>query len=55
TCGVKDHFHDLNPYAEHLCGNEHACPEECEMPGICEIFTELVRRTWVFQGQRGSF
>ncbi|GLJ34389.1 hypothetical protein SUGI_0691410 [Cryptomeria japonica] len=55
TCGVKDHFHDLDQNAEHLCGNEHACSHECEMPGICEIFTELVKQTRVFQGQRGSF
>ncbi|GLJ34377.1 hypothetical protein SUGI_0691170 [Cryptomeria japonica] len=55
TCGVKHHFHDLDQNAEHLCGNEHACTHECEMPGICEIFTELVKQTRVFQGQRGSF
>ncbi|KAH9312709.1 hypothetical protein KI387_027744 [Taxus chinensis] len=55
SCGVKDHFHDLVAGAEHLCGNEHARAESCEMPGICEIFTELVRQNRVFQGQRGSF
>lgn len=55
TCGVKDHFHDLDQHAEHLCGNEHACTCYCELPGICEIFTELVKQTRVFQGQRGSF
>ncbi|GLJ33822.1 hypothetical protein SUGI_0679990 [Cryptomeria japonica] len=54
-CGVEDHFHDLDRNAEHLCGNEHVCTEECEMLGICEIFTELVKQTRVFQGQRGSF
>ncbi|XP_057849508.2 uncharacterized protein LOC131060346 [Cryptomeria japonica] len=54
-CGVKDHFHALDQNAEHLCGHEHACTHECEIPGICEIFTELVKQTRVFQGQRGSF
>jgi hypothetical protein len=55
TCGQKDHFHDLNRDAEHLCGNEHVCPDKCQVSGICEIFTELVRQTRQFQGRRGSF
>ncbi|GLJ34383.1 hypothetical protein SUGI_0691250 [Cryptomeria japonica] len=56
TCGVKDHFHGMNdPYVEHLCGSEHACAEKCEEPVICEILTELVRQTRVFEGQRGCF
>ncbi|GLJ34388.1 hypothetical protein SUGI_0691360 [Cryptomeria japonica] len=56
TCGVKDHFHGMNdPNVEHLCGSEHACAEKCEEPGICEILTELVRQTRVFEGQRGCF
>ncbi|GLJ33423.1 hypothetical protein SUGI_0672620 [Cryptomeria japonica] len=54
TCGEKDHFHALDPYAAHFCGNEHACPENCEMPGICEISTKLVRQTCHYMGQRGS-
>ncbi|GLJ34369.1 hypothetical protein SUGI_0691060 [Cryptomeria japonica] len=55
TCGVEDHFHDLNLNAEHFCGKEHVCTHECEKRGICEIFTELVKQTQIFQGQRGSF
>ncbi|XP_057831411.1 uncharacterized protein LOC131042113 [Cryptomeria japonica] len=51
TCGEEDHFHK----GEHLCGNEHTCPENCEMPGICEVFTQLVRKSCNFKGQRGSF
>ncbi|KAH9289231.1 hypothetical protein KI387_033348 [Taxus chinensis] len=56
TCGVKDHFHGLDDTkAEHLCGSEHACTEKCQEPGICEILTELLRQTRVFEGQRGCF
>ncbi|GLJ05713.1 hypothetical protein SUGI_0023780 [Cryptomeria japonica] len=51
TCGVEDHFHK----GEHLCGNEHPCLENCEMLGICELFTQLVRKRCNFKGQRGSF
>ncbi|KAH9289251.1 hypothetical protein KI387_033368 [Taxus chinensis] len=56
TWGVKDHFHGLDdPNAEHLCGSEHACPEKCQEPGICEILTELLRQTRFFEGKRGCF
>jgi hypothetical protein len=27
----------------------------CEMPGCCEVQTELVRNTSTFQGKRSSF
>ena len=52
--GYKYHFHELTS-DEHLCSNEHACHKKCEVDGICEIFTKLVRHTCSFQGRRGSF
>ncbi|GLJ34364.1 hypothetical protein SUGI_0690960 [Cryptomeria japonica] len=53
-CGAENHFHDLDPNAEHLCGNDHKCPEKCEL-GNCEIKTKVDKQTLVFQGQRGPF
>lgn len=52
--GYKDDFHELTS-DEHLYGEKHGCPKECEADGICKILTELVRHTRSFQGRRGSF
>jgi hypothetical protein len=56
ACGHKDPFHEINPDVEHLiCGNEHVFLDKCKVPGICDIFTELVHQTKKFLGNRGYF
>lgn len=52
NCASKDHFHSEE---HHFCGDEHSCQEQCEAHGICEILTEVVKKTRTFQGNRGTF
>ena len=41
---VNDHFHAMvctsADAVEHYCGDEHVCPEECSIDGICDIVSE---------------
>jgi hypothetical protein len=39
-CAALDHLHALDASAVHLCDSDHACPLQCELPGICEISTQ---------------
>ncbi|KAG0585018.1 hypothetical protein KC19_3G251200, partial [Ceratodon purpureus] len=56
SCCTEDHFHAHNPsVTQHFCGNEHQCYEQCEAPGICEVSTEVVKKTKTFQGKRDKF
>ena len=43
---VHNHFHDIpaedGVEVKHFCGMEHACTEDCENEGICEIVSERI-------------
>ena len=53
-CSSGDHFHSPQS-GDHFCAAEHACGEECEEVGICEVKTELKKTRGVFNGARGFF
>ena len=56
NCASKDHFHSQVPgVRHHFCGDEHPCHEKCDAQGICEILTEVVKKTRTFQGIRATF
>lgn len=37
TCRHTDHFHGLEADSLHLCGQQHRCTRQCELPGICQV------------------
>lgn len=55
NCASQSHFHSLVSGRHHFCGDEHPCPENCDAQGICEVLTEVVKKTSTFQGIRASF
>ena len=56
TCAEQDHFHDIDVCrAVHFCGSEHPCQEKCEVSGVCEVSTEVLRLTRTFFGKRSEF
>ncbi|KAH7282158.1 hypothetical protein KP509_35G015400 [Ceratopteris richardii] len=54
-CATKNHFHELEADAQHFCSNKHPCAGMCEVPGVCNVVTELLKQTKRFHGQRGNF
>lgn len=59
NCASANHFHDLEPrnhfLNHHFCENGHQCTEQCETPGLCEVRTEVVKKTCTYQGKRSTF
>ena len=55
-CSVQDHFHTKDS-AGHgcMCDQPHQCPHECQAPGICEIYSELVVKKQKFSGKHDAF
>lgn len=52
-CKSKNHHHALESAGiNHLCGNEHPCPKECESPGICRA--EIIEQKAVYHGLRSD-
>ncbi|KAG8993098.1 hypothetical protein FRB94_011064 [Tulasnella sp. JGI-2019a] len=56
-CTTGDHFHSLVSGAAsiHLCGQEHSCRHDCELPGICEVNTTPHAVETLFEGRHESF
>ncbi|CAE6972441.1 unnamed protein product [Symbiodinium sp. CCMP2456] len=53
-CSVQDHFH-AEGKSDCMCDQPHQCPHECEAPGICEIYSELVMKKEKFTGKHDEF
>ncbi|CAG8464426.1 13684_t:CDS:10 [Dentiscutata erythropus] len=52
-CKSKNHHHALEGAGiNHLCGNEHPCPKECESPRICRA--EIIEQKAVYHGLRSN-
>ena len=41
--------------AEHFCGKEHQCDQDCEHDGYCHVWTEKQLKDETFEGQRDTF
>ncbi|KAG9014447.1 hypothetical protein FRB93_013572 [Tulasnella sp. JGI-2019a] len=56
-CTLGNHFHGLDGSATptHLCGQEHSCKYDCEIPGFCEVVTTPQAVEALFVGQHESF
>eukprot|EP00438_Fugacium_kawagutii_P020946 Skav211837 [mRNA] locus=scaffold305:669633:690103:- [translate_table: standard] len=53
---VMDHFHTQGDGGDGcMCDQPHQCPHECEAPGICEIYSELVVKKQKFSGKHDTF
>ena len=53
-CSVQDHFH-ADAANDCMRDHPHQCPHECEMLGICEIYSELVMKQEKFTGKHDRF
>ncbi|EFJ31667.1 hypothetical protein SELMODRAFT_408444 [Selaginella moellendorffii] len=54
-CATADHFHSMKSGIQHFCESEHPCQEACQSPGICDVVTEVVKKTKTFVGKRSQF
>ena len=55
-CSVQDHFHTEESGGDGcMCDHPHQCPHECQAPGICEIYSELVVKKQKFSGKHDAF
>ncbi|CAK9059552.1 unnamed protein product [Durusdinium trenchii] len=55
-CSEQDHFHTEGHSGDGcMCDQPHQCPHECEAPGICEIYSELVVKKQKFTGKHDTF
>ncbi|KDQ06301.1 hypothetical protein BOTBODRAFT_60673 [Botryobasidium botryosum FD-172 SS1] len=54
-CAHRDHLHGLLLGSIHLCGQEHPCPEVCELPGTCYISTTPQKIETTFSGRHERF
>ncbi|KAG8984733.1 hypothetical protein FRB93_006355 [Tulasnella sp. JGI-2019a] len=56
-CALGDHFHGLDGSVTpiHLCGQEHSCNHDCELPGICRVNPTPHKVETLFVGQHESF
>ncbi|KAL0231785.1 hypothetical protein GEMRC1_011189 [Eukaryota sp. GEM-RC1] len=52
-CASTDHFHSLES-DQHLCGNEHNCPQQCSKRGNCEVLTHLRQQEEVYVTSTGD-
>ena len=53
-CSEQDHFHS-NGEDSCMCSHPHQCPHDCDAPGICEIYSELVMKQEKFTGRHDTF